>query len=207
MREAVLPTSAFLRALGLVVVWGEKGQEGGRALGRSVALKVGEKPRGASCTQRQRQRQLWPQAGSRRSLEARLLAHPREALQELWPLSLCQLCNLAWRVCCVCSCPGDWLRDSLSRLLIIPLSPAWLLVQPACPWRKARPSDTLLACPSIPGTFICPCGCICSVQSPCPACHLMLSFPGCSLHCSTHFLRGARLAPSMQAVPSQEAFK
>lgn len=41
-------------------------------------------------------RQFWSQARSRWPLEARLLAHPREAPQELWPLSLCQLCSLAW---------------------------------------------------------------------------------------------------------------
>lgn len=41
-------------------------------------------------------RQFWTQARSRWPLEARLLAHPREAPQELWPLSLCQLCSLAW---------------------------------------------------------------------------------------------------------------
>lgn len=118
-------------------------------------------------------RQFWTQARSRWPLAARLLARPREAPQELWPVSLCQLCSLAW----------SWTQEGLLRMqlpkgldawfILLPanhsLSPAWLLTQPACLWRKACPSDTSPYFLSSPGTFICPCGCIYSVLPLCPA--------------------------------------
>lgn len=62
-------------------------------------------------------------------------------------------------------------------LLIIPLSSAWLLAQPAAPGGKRAHLTPYSPVPSSSGTFICPCGCICSVQSPCPACHPTLVFP------------------------------